>query len=356
MFSFGVTKANPVIPPPVISEIYFDSTGWFIELSYGMFIGNDSLRLISTNDTAYLTKGNYGSGDIRIVSQDSLWTPFLLLQSVDIIKLEIFSYPSSWIQIEEICWNNPNCSSVYNCNVNSPLFGQSLVWQMISSGMVIFNYWLVKANYPTPGFNDYYTSARGNFCGYLHDYTGKPIEKVVLKYCPAEYLINSILPKVETNPVGYFSKDMFAKHYDISFCYNSYPYDLIIDTTVSIIIEPDSINYYEFILDTLLTGIEVNPIKIDYSLSAFPNPTTGETTISFELPENYHFSKALIKIYNTIGEIKSIIPVEPNNSQNIYSVRWDNTNSIHRLPSGLYFCKLELDGNKVATTKIILSR
>jgi len=354
VFSFGLTNANPILPPPTISEVYFDSTGWFIELSYGIFIGNDSLRLISTNDTAYLAKGNYWSGDIRIVTKDSLWTPFLLLKSGDIIKLEIFSSPSSWIQIEEICWNNPSCSSVYNCNVNSPLLGQSLVWQMISSGMVILDYWLVKDNYPTPGFNDYNpVSARGNFCGYLHDYTGKPIEKVVLKYCPAEYLINSVLPKVETNIVGYFSKDMFAKNYDISFCYNTYPYDRIIDTTISITIEPDSVNYYEFILDTLLTGIEVIPFNFDYSLSAFPNPSIGKTTISFEIPAGMNSSKALIKIFNTSGEIISIIPVSTSAHKEKHSVNWNIDNEI---PSGMYFYKLELDGIKVASSKIILSK
>jgi len=126
-----------------------------------------------------------------------------------------------------------------------------------------------------------------------------------------------------------------------------------LDTIVSITIEPDSINYYEFILDTLLTGIEVTAYKKEFSLSTYPNPTTGETTISFEIPGGVHYSKALIKIYNSNGEIINIIPVNTSSHKEKYSVKWNMDTEI---PSGMYFYKLELDGIKVASNKIILTK
>lgn len=358
--SIGFTSANPMVPPPMISEIYFDSTNWFIELSSPIYWGYDSIRMISHSDTAYLSLGDLLPGQVRIITQDSLQTPFQFNRIGDVIMLQEYYPPDDWVTIEQVCWGTCSCISYFECNVNAPLSGQSLVMQEIQYYGTYVDYWLVKDNSPSLGTNTYQATSRGTFCGYIRDHAGNPINNILLRYCPAKMLLynNADLTPVVTNSNGYFSNTyLFARNYNIIFCNNSPPYNSIIfDTIISITIEPDSINYYEFIIDTILTGIKVTPTQKNFSLTTFPNPTIGETTISFEIPKGLYYSKALIKIYNSKSEIISILPVNTSSSQNKYLVKWNSVSSNNYSASGIYYYNLELDGQKVASNKIILTK
>ncbi len=350
VLSFGITNANPLPSPPIISEIYLDSANWFLELNFNSNnTFGDSIRIFSKTDTANLAINNW-IGQVVILTQDSLLNTFQINRIGDIIEIQMYSPPNTWYTTDVVCWGNCTCNTYYKCNVNAPLSGQSLVMQEIQYGGSPVDYWLVKDNSPSLGTNIYQATSRGTFCGYVNDHLGNPFSNIMLKYYN---LAGQGIPPVFTNNSGYFNNDyIFARNYNITF-WNYSSSNLLIDTTISITIEPDSINYYEFILDTLLTGIEVTACKKEFSLSAFPNPTTGETTISFEIPTGVHYSKALLKMYNSNGEIISIIPVSTSSKKEKYSVNWNMDTEI---PSGMYLYKLELDGIKVASSKIILSK
>jgi len=360
LFSIGILKANPIIPPPFISEIYFNDTIWYIELNY--YSSNDSIRLISHTDTAYISCHNWFIGQIIILTQDSLLTPFYINRNGDSLVLQTYTGSNDWYSNDNICWGTYSCNVLFECNVNAPFIGQSLIMTEIKYGDVFApesTYWLVKDNTPSLGTSVYQANSKGTFCGYVYDSQHNPISNIRLQYCSNYFLFSPYanLTQVITDNNGYFyNADMFAKNYDITFNYNFSPYNNIVDTTISITIEPDSANCYEFIIDTILTSKKNISIHQNFLLSCYPNPSNGKTTISFELPENIHFTNILIKIYNSTGEMIRILPVDISGKQNKYSVEWDGKCYDNSIASGTYYCNLELDGKKVATNKLIITK
>jgi len=70
----------------------------------------------------------------------------------------------------------------------------------------------------------------------------------------------------------------------------------------------------------------------------YPNPFNPSTIISYALPEQ---SQVVLRIFNTRGEMVKTL-VNANQLADFYMVIWDGTSDNGtRLPSGVYFCKLE---------------
>ena len=129
---------------------------------------------------------------------------------------------------------------------------------------------------------------------------------------------------------------------------------LLTDTIINI--EPDSVSNYGFIIDTLLSSISNNSIRQKYNITTYPNPTNGETTFLLNIPNNYYYSKILIKIYNNEGEIIKILPINISSSQEKNSLEWNFRNIDNYVISGIYNYVLEIDGKRVATNKLIITK
>lgn len=207
------------------------------------------------------------------------------------------------------------------------------------------DYWAVKEIPNTIGFSPFEVSKRANFSGYIRDKNDEPIASVVLKY--DDQLME---PYIETDTNGYFtaSGEMFCRIFNIQFLCNG---GQIGDTIVSI--EPDSANYYEFKLDTLLTGIkEIQSSTFQYSIFNTPNPSSSQTKFIIESDDPEPGTTGVIKIYSETGYIVDIVPVEIINERQEISFNF-NTKS---LSSGRYFYTLELNNHKVASGKMIISQ
>jgi len=90
------------------------------------------------------------------------------------------------------------------------------------------------------------------------------------------------------------------------------------------------------------------PVSNNYQLTNYPNPFTGETTISFSLATNLH-EKAEIEIYNVKGQIVDQLAITN------YELGSNQVNySADKLSSGVYFYKLIVDGKAVDTKKMVL--
>ena len=94
------------------------------------------------------------------------------------------------------------------------------------------------------------------------------------------------------------------------------------------------------------TGDYELPVSHNFQLANFPNPFTGETTISFSLTTNLH-EKARIEIFNIKGQ--KIENLQITNSPN-QEIIWDANN----FASGVYLYKLVVDDKTVDTKKMIL--
>ncbi len=111
---------------------------------------------------------------------------------------------------------------------------------------------------------------------------------------------------------------------------------------------------------TVPTG-RLNPLPKQLSLSQnWPNPFNSTTAIRYQLStRSYQLSSVSLKIYNIVGqEVRTLVDEEQPAGN--YRVLWNGRdNSGETLSSGVYFCRLGVEGNrsKVARTrKMILLR
>jgi predicted outer membrane repeat protein len=86
-----------------------------------------------------------------------------------------------------------------------------------------------------------------------------------------------------------------------------------------------------------------------------PNPSMGETTISYQLPPNGSASGASISIYNVAGRLVRTLQVQPSKDATGL-LRWDGTDDAGRaLSGGIYMLRLAGGGGTV-TERIIKIR
>jgi hypothetical protein len=90
---------------------------------------------------------------------------------------------------------------------------------------------------------------------------------------------------------------------------------------------------------TAVTGHSTPAIGL--SLRNTPNPFNEQTRIDFDLPEA---GAAVIRIYDTAGRLVRTIGRD-RAQKGLNSVEWDASDDAgHRVPSGVYFCRLEAFG------------
>ena len=100
---------------------------------------------------------------------------------------------------------------------------------------------------------------------------------------------------------------------------------------------------------------EIHPVMenmpLDFMLYPnYPNPFNAGTEIRYDLPLEKHVR---LVIYNVLGQAVKVIVDETQVADN-YTYRWDGTNDFgEKVPSGLYFCRLEA-GYWVLTRKMTL--
>jgi len=82
---------------------------------------------------------------------------------------------------------------------------------------------------------------------------------------------------------------------------------------------------------TVIKAGEVLPVPSDYSLKAYPNPTSGEMTLSFDLPEN---AKVNISIYNLYGQLVTRLQDATLNYGN-HQLHWQAPKA------GVYICRMQ---------------
>jgi hypothetical protein len=86
----------------------------------------------------------------------------------------------------------------------------------------------------------------------------------------------------------------------------------------------------------------------------YPNPFNAETKISFIVDRN--LSHVKLNIYNSLGQQIKIL-FAGSKAQGEYSIKWDGKNDDgYSMPSGVYFCRIELEGQKISWTKMVLLR
>jgi hypothetical protein len=336
---------NPIMVPPLIIEIYFSPEGWQIEMmnsEYSQVNNLDNIWLYGIYDTSQFVTGmDFIPGELLVVTQNDLLTEMEINQNGDWLTLYYIDgdviYP-----IDELglFWGNTPVTPYFYFNrVTGPIGEQSIAVQELYD---FGDYCVVKEKPNSIGFNPFEVSKRADFSGIVRDLNDSPLAGV-------ELVSYGFYPLIITGSDGHFSmNNIFCRIYDVYFRFEG---GIIGDSTISI--EPDSANYFEFKLDTLLTGIhDIKPSTLQYSIFTHPNPSSTQTKFIIETSNPKPDQKGVIKIYSESGYIVDIVPVELNNGKQELSYNFNDKS----LASGLYFYNLEVRNQKVASGKMIISR
>jgi hypothetical protein len=349
--------SNPIAPPKVISELYIvnDST-WYLELVFSSPYNNsiinfNGLSLSSSSGTCLFKTGiRIITDSIIVITNDSLQTPLYLHRNGDFISIT-----GSTIS-DQITFGD-----FLNSQIAAPFAGQSIVNYNYSCLDGYSNpsslYLLVKENNPSIGQNPFQpTVYMGTFTGVVYDKLHRPLSGIIVGdpnyyYGAPASLCLSYFHLAMTDSTGHFSVNEYSGRYYIAFFLSSTAtfYDSIVN------IEPNTINYFEFTIDSLNASIGTNSLNKEISTSCFPNPSNSGTTITFEIPLNHSIQKILIKIYDNSGEMVRIIPVNPEMNSTKYAVNWDGNSDSGRVSAGTYYYTIEIDGRKIASKKIIVN-
>ncbi|MBP6978150.1 MAG: hypothetical protein PHD61_07210 [Bacteroidales bacterium] len=354
IFLFGLMapfllRANPFAPPPYLGEIYFEGDEWFIELILsGDFHSDlDNFRIVCSSDTAQFKPGIdlYGLEWI-LITQDSMLSSLSINKFGDFIEIEQGDDGYWWPLGMPIYFGDIEYSYV-----NYPLPGQSIVNTLVYEGYDDY-YWTVKDNSPTLGSSFFQTTTAGVFSGRVLDQNLEPVSDIQIKYCN-DYLLGQILHPIFTDDGGFFAQIMFGRNYEISFIHSN---SSLLDTTVTI--EPDSMTWCNYYLDTVLLPEAVDNMKtLALSFKNFPNPFSDNTTFVIQLPEDTHYQEGRIIVYDMTGRevYDRIIGQEITDTAPVFH-HWDLAGNPAVVSPGEYISCLVLDGIVVAKNKSICIR
>ncbi len=119
-----------------------------------------------------------------------------------------------------------------------------------------------------------------------------------------------------------------------------------------IYLEDTSCSIYHYEYDPNQIADEV--ISIYPSLSNHPNPFNPSTEIRFQMSEVGESESAEVVIYNIKGQKVKTLPVTPSPSLTV-SLTWDGTDrNNRRVSTGVYFYQLQVDGNPLASRKMMI--
>ncbi len=346
--------ANPIIPPPVISEFYLNGGNWQLEVYFaeeyqGMFMDFSELRLICNNDTASFVDGlTLEWNTIIVIDQNSLSSPFNVNLLEDWIYFSTYDHYPFYPGIQ---YGGP---PVFSWNITTtPHPGESIVQQFFSNYGGDDFYSLMKDESPTIGYNAFESSSRGVFSGYIFDQFNNPVPDLQLVYCAESFCWGATSPEyscIMTDENGYFETDGLFCNWHL-FKLQKDGFIFLIDT---MFFEPDSVYYKEYVLNSV--GVAINDLNEEINILAAPNPFTHKTTFHLSIPDELAWNEARITIRNINGQIIDFIPLTNVLwAGNDISVDWYTASAEMNIPPGLYLYTLEIDNNIISSQKMIIN-
>lgn len=298
-------NANPIIDPPVISELHINGNQISIELyieDWYWFPDLDEWNLVSSIDTVELNDGiTFNYNEPFVITNSDFKESFEFNPAGDhIYFIDDEGFAFSWFE-ESFLW----FGNIQYAVLPAPGPDQSIAadrfWNFEYN---MYDYCYAIEQPPTLGSDPLHVNARGRIEGFVYDLGGHPVE-------------DAVLYDVSTNEQGYFISDDFycRKYYYTSIYFGSNQYGFQDTITV----EPYDTAFHSFTLDTLLVGMK-NPITYETPLIINkPNPFSGKTTFIVENPQMPVTIDACLNIYNLQGTLIEQIELD----ENCTSFPWD---------------------------------
>lgn len=334
--------ANPIFPV-FISEVYFDDDEWMVEL-YDYHNASEPnyecIWIASSADTVYFNSGvQFATDETFVITEADLQEPLPIDKNGDFIIIHIEGDETEYV--DEVYFGDFSYS-----HVNPPYEGQSLSRIAYYDHMASGIFYLAKDNEPTIGYTPFTIQTQGTLAGYVYDANGEGVPNAEIKYTPS-----SFMSEFYTDENGYFeNSEMYGMNYNVKVFFDDNQLG-----SVNLTVEPDSTTYHEFHTD--YSSAEPTELPIA-TISNYPNPyylsDSENHTIAFSL-NNVELTDAKVTIYNTKGQKVTTLTSQAGIGNTEFAVQW-NGRDINGKPvnSGVYFYTLEIDGEKVASDKIIV--
>ncbi len=348
-------NANPLMAPgiPIVDEIYFDADGnWYIEFNTQYMSGSnfDNIALISSTDTAYCKTGIQFTDSIVVLTQDSLLQPFNLNKDGDCLQIEGYSnYPEKEYFFP---FGNHPYSQIYTV-------GKNASYQLEQSEIDIFSI-IAMQNTPSIGRVNA-TLPHGTITGIVLDKDSIPLQDLKVQYKVYTYFYSVDIEDQIAYDIALYNTQSVNISSDGTFTINNIPGckyslqfvepDYIYDTTLVVNAYPDSIVNYAIKLDCSKTYTSLKKVTTDkFELKVYPNPAKDHIQLQLNMYPVVKYKYAVVKIFSANSDLLEIIPVTVNEDGVLMS------KDMQQYSAGNYYCTLELDGKKVASQTIILSK
>ncbi len=348
------TFSNPLPGPFVISEVIWEEDGWKLELVfdemfyqfYGWLDNLDDYYVTCNGDTSAFI-----SGISVIMDQPLVITNNELVNPID-IPIE-----GGYVHILEYNMNPVSMGVYYGNHIYSEIsavsIGQSIVQQKFNlNGGSSVEYWWVKESEPSPGIFPFYCFSRTTFTGKVFDGFQQPVPNATIIYTSGNtYSYSPPIPEIITDEYGeFYTNQMYSRDYLIRIIAEN---NTQLFETIQI--EPDSVNFHEFLLDSFYVSVDENFHQEPYTnLIAGPNPFIDNLEIKVN-SNNCNYNKKLrLLMYDLSGN--SIRESDINSPYiNNINIHWDNMSS-YILNSGVYILYLISDGELIASQKVVYQK
>lgn len=328
LFAFMSSFSNPMVEPPVISEIYLNGNTIQIEFyfEWWWYDNFDELYLVSSTDTVAFVNGiEIIPNEIMVLDQDDLVGSFEYNPEGDQIYLIDNDFYIGYYEYENFRFGN-----FPGAKVPAPNENQSIAFEkVVEIGYNEAYYYVGLEETPTIGSNEFHINARGVLKGTFLDLNGNPIPDVEVSF---PYYDPPVYPSFSDVNGSFVMTNLLAANYDIHYFWGDFS---------------DFIAASIFPLDTTIVEIQIDTLLQDVpEYYNYPNPFSGSTSFNIQIPDNLNYNSASVCIYNMSGRLVDRIEVP----QGYNSVDWRN---IENEP-GVYLYNLLVDNKKYTTQKMII--
>ena len=338
-------QSNPIPPPNLIVEVYFDDSEWVLVVD-NMYLwawGLEDFEDVAINS----------SGGLAYINPDVVPDPD---ESVTLLTVDDLTLPLEIDPVEDhiVVWVSEGytlCDLEWGPDPDDIVSGPE-PWQSIVISCVAFSpdwdyiFWPVKG----ASHNCYATSCskHGVFTGYVTDQYGNPVPDAEICYLSDNLLFSDFgFGHIITGVSGQYQHNyMPARNYHIGkimFDDTEYPADEYIS------IEPGDTTIMNFTI--YLTGLETLAMVGRYGMRNYPNPFTDATTFTVIMPDENINHATTIEIYDMLGNFIEQIPVGSNGNKRKEEIYWNPGSG---LQPGNYLAKLKSGNRTVCTHKITI--
>lgn len=339
---FMMVGANPLVPPSVaLSELAFDSNGnWIMEIQCfdgGPYMAIDSIHIESSSGSSMLTRINYTSPYIILVTNDSLNTSLDINPLGDSVLVACYyGYPYHGFT-DALVYGNKLTS-----RIRSPQSGES-----IAGVPPIYNHINLYSidNTPTIGVENDTTGMCATLHGSIYDMNNE-----LLNIDNGRFEFWNCVSSFYSKTDGSYTTSVYSFDNQIThlFYYTSLYKGIWVQIdTLNIVGEPDSVITRDIhLLGSLLSDFHEVELGSESIFEIYPNPIK-DYSFNYKVSVPVLSSESYIELINLSGQ--RIAQYSINESSGKIILPSDT-------PGGTYVVRLFVNRKNYASSKIIVSR